>query len=302
MKVELYTHGDFDGIASAAILYRFFYECGHEITHIETLSYIDLNEQEWHSKLFDNICCVSDFVCPKNITSAPFWVWADHHASNSPPSSSENGFVIYDPTAKSCAGLLAPLTPELKELGEWADVIDSASYSSAHQALFSRDAAMTVNFALTLAPKKLRISLIKNLAFRSLEEIASEPNIQKLADSVRRRNYAATEYLRYNARIVKGRYTVGIAFFPHARIQARYAILYTHPDVDFYIYTRPVKNKFSLSVAINRFKHTHSPIPLGDLLQTIGGGGHNDVAAITLQTKEEALILSTELASLLSSL
>jgi len=302
MDVELYTHGDFDGIASAAILYRFFYECGHEITHIETLSYVDLDLQSWHSKTFSSICCVSDFMCPKTIVSAPFWVWADHHASNSPPPDTQNGFIIYDPSAKSCAGLLVPLAPELEELGKWADVIDSASYTSAHQALFGREAAMTVNFALTFASKKCRISLIKNLAFRSLEEVASEPNIQKLADSVRRRNYAATEYLKTNAQLIKGHYTVGIAFFPHSRIQSRYAILYTHPDIDFYIYTRPVKSKFSLSVAINRFKHAHSPIPLGALLESIGGGGHNDIGAVTLQTKEEALTLSQMLATLLSNL
>ena len=77
MKFDLYTHGDFDGLVSGAIMYKFCLESGLEPGRIEFVNYSTHAPSVWDNFPFDNsaVNVVTDYLFSPALLESSFFVW-----------------------------------------------------------------------------------------------------------------------------------------------------------------------------------------------------------------------------------
>jgi hypothetical protein len=284
----LYFHKQcFDGIASAVICRAYLVE--HEGWPQPTAVPIGYElQREWLKTPFARWTAVVDFLFHPE---ARFW--ADHHETTfagGPPAQMRKGW-FYDPTADSCAGLLArtltssaPNLRRFAELARWADVTDAAHYQSPEEALFPPAPALIVNGALADASPDECSSLVAFLSTQSLAQAAALPWI--VAKTV-----ALETRVRAGLKLLKGALRVdgGVASFivdsPPDVLIHRYAPYVFAPDARYSAGPIRLVDRIRLSVMRNPWIDFES-IHLGSLCARFGGGGHQRVGAATFAPAE----------------
>src|SRR3984885_14096756 len=150
MKLRI-LHNDhfFDGFASAAVFSRFFSESINPNAEIGFTGLSHKPNQKFiEEELFDgDENAIVDF---KYSPSARLTWWFDHHQSAFLSPEDERQFYagtwvtkFYDPAYRSCTKLIAEILAtkfefqhdRLRELIEWADIIDGARYEDAKTAV-----------------------------------------------------------------------------------------------------------------------------------------------------------------------
>ncbi|RLI42740.1 hypothetical protein DRO59_03155 [Candidatus Bathyarchaeota archaeon] len=303
MKAEIYFHGDFDGVVSGALMYKFLTPFTSDIS-IHSINYDRVTE--WSQKRFDSdLVAVVDFKFTEGLLAAPFFIYADHHKTGITDEqlhmaeSASNGFCIFDSAASSCAKLLAPIADLHPEVIHCADVVDSAGYDSPTQALkMDKPEMLKVAAAVTSGNELLRRKVLTLLATRPVEVVVKDEEIAYLHAKYAARQLKALNYLSLNARVIGN---VGIASFLGCFFSSRYAIFALHPDIDYSVYVRSYQNNIYLSLGRNPWKKLDRRYDAGRIMSMYGGGGHEDVGAVVLHDCNQAESVAYDIAKKLTS-
>ena len=315
MKVRVCFHNQcFDGTASAAVFTRLFRERINRDAEFHYTGLAHRAGQLFDEDLFDgDENAIVDF---KYSPSPRLTWWFDHHQSAFLKDADAEHFKkdtegrkFYDPTFRSCTGLIAQVgatrfgfeTANLKELIHWADIIDGAQYPDAKSAVEMREPAMRLGLVIEASRSRdLLPKLIRELTSRSLSEVAALPYIAESFEELFEEHQKAGEILRARATLDSG-----VVFFDISEdgleTYNKFIPYYAFPQAVYCVGVSVSKDRAKIAVGTNPWNPTRKTVNLASICERHGGGGHAKVAAISLPPGDhaEARRLGLEIAELL---
>jgi hypothetical protein len=290
----LYFHYPcFDGLVSAVLASEFLEN--HEDWHIEKFQPVDYTLRDsWLSSELKKPCAIVDFLYHPH---ADFW--ADHHQTSILTAAAKEDFqrrkskscLLFDPRARSCASLVFRhlhrfLThkPYLKEMAEWAEKIDSATYSSVEEAILGDAPALRI--ARTLAgedetgPEYAKF-LLRQMRDHDLSYVAALNEVKSREDRVRRGILKGLKRVKARLTLERGDVAVFDARPRGDQVISRYAAYYFEPKARYSIAVVRSPEGIRITAMRNPWKSFRS-IPLGRAFAKFGGGGHERVGAVQL--------------------
>jgi hypothetical protein len=314
--LQILYHGNcFDGVASAAIFWRFFRDregAPLEVTframgHGQGDPYGEDHAATFHA----DVNAVLDF---RYSPSPRLDWWCDHHHSTFIEPAHRDHFEAhpsprhrFDPAAPSCAGLLAGWlreghgldTSPFGELIRWADLIDSARFDSPAQAVELAEPPLQLMALLDSAPGDALVrTMLEGLATGDLAGVHRLPEIRRALEPVLEANRRAVELFRRRMELRDGVAYVDLAadgvdgfnkFIPyHLADGVRYTVVLTSSA-----------RRAKVSVGSNPWRRPQPLTNIADLCARYGGGGHPVVGAVTLPPAEveRARQISLEIAA-----
>ena len=286
MEIDLYFHGDFDGIASAVIFAHEYYRAIPINLHP-----VNYNIDRWQHHKFNihNLNCVVDFPFSEALEDCVAWVWYDHHNyENLKLPKHPRGFHRYDPSAVSCAELVFKdfPHPRMEELMYWARVVDGALYENPKQVLLPEEPALQISASVPSGNNAYRCELVQWLVQDSIEEVARKPEVQERLTKTVRRNVRAIEWLRRHPKFFGEK--VFLADFEGAGISSRYAAFFLYPQIEYCLLWRKInKEQFELSISVNPWNPPKRLVDVSKIARVLGGGGHEKAAGVLLPNTPE---------------
>lgn len=292
----------FDGTTSAALFASFYRDVIDRDAAIIPIGMIhrDGNPFEGIAMDADDHACV-DFRFSADPRMR--W-WFDHHPTAFQPPALREVFDrahaptwFFDPTAPSCAGLMAQRLaagwdwkppPHLADAVAWADKIDAARFASAAEAVALDVPAQQLAAWLAhgRSPRDTA-RYVEWLARGSLAEVAARPEVKpQLAElaAERARELDATRAIGAWHRDV-------IVFDRMDDVGARNPGFLGYQLFPGALYTvSATRTQASIKITVGKNPWTTSPRPsdidVGELCARLGGGGHAVVGGITLRPDE----------------
>jgi hypothetical protein len=285
----LYVHFPcFDGVVSGVLSILFLSKSLH--WRFRTIHPVNYSQQDdWSHLQLPRRSAVVDFLYHPQ---ADFW--ADHHSTTfcselmkADFEAHGHEFRFYDSRAGSCAMLLwqqlgAFLGPDprLEEMARWADKIDSASYASVEEAIFSLHPAMVVSRSLAVdADGEYCRFLITLLQKSNLEEAAQTSQVQKRFITAKTLTDAGLDRVGKSISL-RG----NVAFFEansEGVMMNRYAPYCFYPHASYSVGVVHSKSGTKITAMRNpwlNFESAH----LGQFMRKFGGGGHQRVGSVIL--------------------
>jgi hypothetical protein len=223
--------------------------------------------------------------------------WFDHHQSafETPADeaafrSDKSGKKFWDPTAKSCTRFLARVAREkfgwdpspLRELIDWAEVIDGALFPSPQMAVALTDPAMQLMLLIeatkdpSLCPR-----LIRELSDRPLSAVLQEKWVTEPLAPLLARHHELVRLVESRIALDGGVATYDLADLGVDNVNKFIAYAADARTLYTVSVTRgPARSKISLGS--NPWKQDQRRHNLAQIAERYGGGGHPAVAAISL--------------------
>jgi oligoribonuclease NrnB/cAMP/cGMP phosphodiesterase (DHH superfamily) len=314
VNYHLYFHNDFDGVASGAVMLNFLNSRGDDIVSFTPVDYSPLLKKNWARFKFKEPFIIVDFLYHPKAS----W-WFDHHRTSFINNRWYKEFKsdknrAFDQTAKSACSLMAEhlmkkfdYSPPkfFVDLVKWADIIDSASYKSAKEAIFGRQPAIKLVPVLELIDGKGKASakyfekVIKFLANEPLSRTIQTPIIRREIKKVEKSNREIKRIFK-NISFVSGK----VVFIDGTRTKnqfSRYIGYYFYPEINYSITLEFRRYCYHLSVGKNPWKREPAGINIGELLSKYGGGGHKTVGGVERKSKPEILRIAGEVIEYLNN-
>ncbi len=297
-KVRICFHDRcFDGTSSAAVFSRFYRE---RIDPQAEFHYSGLVHQPAGTvidpEMFDgeeNV--IVDF---KYSPSPRLTWWFDHHQSAflSPQDAEHfrgerSGRKFYDPSYRSCTKFLSHIArdqfgfnPEpLRELIQWADIIDGAQYESPQAAVKMNVPATQLALVIEASrDDQLTTRLIPDLARRSLAEVVQRPDVAEHFQELYRRHQSSMEVLRGRIEYDRGVVYFDIADQPLEGYN-KFIPYDLYPDCVYSVGVSSSSQRIKVAVGSNPWKLPEERKNLASLCERYGGGGHAREAAISFE-------------------
>ena len=297
MRVRILHHDHcFDGAAAAAFFSRFAEAKFYPGASFEFTGLAHKASQIFEPELFDgDVNAIVDF---KYATDPRLTWWFDHHQSAflSPEDAEHfrhdtSGRKMYDPTFKSCTKYIATVAKEkfgfeaddLKELVEWADIIDGAQYPDAQNAVDLVAPAAKLTLVIESAHgHDLVERIIRQMRTRTLQEIVDDPEVQKFYQPLYQRHIASIDVIRQAAKCERGVVSFDLV---DSKLEGynKFIPYYLHPES---IYTVSVSvSTFRTKVSVGSNPWVTEPLKhnLASICERYGGGGHPKVGAISFE-------------------
>ncbi len=189
--LKIFFHDNcFDGTASAALFEDFYrrHIDGKAKVVYEGVQHVNGDPFAGLAIDADDNACVDFRYCQ----SPRMTWWFDHHVSAFQPpeirahfNADQSGQKFYDPTATSCSKFLVEvlgdhfgyeLPPHMRELVEWADIIDTARFGSAKAAVeLDVPATKLMTWIRHMREPELMHRYISALRSMSMAELVSQP-------------------------------------------------------------------------------------------------------------------------------
>jgi hypothetical protein len=297
VRLRVLYHGNcFDGCSSAGVFSRFYRE--RVAKGPLDVAYRPLEHkgepQPFPADCFDgdeNACVDFRYSQDPRLT----W-WFDHHASAFQLPGDEahfradaTGRKFYDPTAKSCTKFLADTvtakfgfdqTP-LRELIEWAEIIDGALFPNADMAVELKEPALQLmTFIENNREPALADRFIADLISRPLAEIAADPYVKNALVPVLEQHRRNIDAIRTAARLEGG-----VVFFDVAdqNIGAfnKFIAYYLFPHARYTV-GLTLGARAKISVGSNPWAKTPRTHAINLICERYGGGGHPVVGAVSI--------------------
>jgi len=297
MRVRILYHDHcFDGAASAAYFTRFMQGAFHPEAEFVYTGMAHKASQLFEESLFDgDENAIVDF---KYSSDPRLTWWFDHHQSAFlTPEDAEHfrqdhsGRKLYDPTYKSCTSFICAVAGErfgfqaedLRQLVDWANIIDGAQYSDAKTAVELGAPAMKLTLVIEGAKGSGIIwKIIRWMQHRKLEEIAAEPEVVALFDPLYRRHLDSVGMIR--GRAVEGD---GVVYFDLTGYDLegynKFIPYYLFPDSIYTVSVSPSSFRTKISVGSNPWVREVPKHNLATICERYGGGGHARVGAISFE-------------------
>ena len=228
--------------------------------------------------------------------------WFDHHPTAFQPPALRDTFErvhaptwFYDPTAPSCAGLIARSLASgwqwqppayLADTIVWADKIDAASFASAEQAAALSTPAQRL--AAWLAHGRTPVDTahyIEQLSRASLAEVATRPEIAPQLAAVadeRGRELGAIEKLA----VWHGDVVVFDRLDDFGARNPGFLAYMLFPTCLYMVAATRNAQSLKITVGVNPWSKTPRRHDIGELCARYGGGGHAVVGGVTLKPGE----------------
>ncbi len=303
MRMHVLFHDNcFDGAASAAVFSRFFLE---RIRPGTELSYQGLSHGAGGSAIPESVFqgdenAIVDF---RYSQSPRLTWWFDHHASGFQDTGDEahfradkSGRKFHDPLRKSCTKYLADVAAErfgfdsrpLKELIDWAELIDGAQFPSPEMAVALREPALQLMTVLEANRDPPFIPhVIRLLQDAALSKVAALPLIQTPFQPLLARHRAHVEVVRRKARLDND-----IVFFDVADENLdginKFIAYDLFPDARYVVWVGKSAQRTKVSIGSNPWRPELRRHDLSAIAQRYGGGGHSVVAAMSFRPEEVA--------------
>ncbi|HEX4355277.1 MAG TPA: hypothetical protein VHZ95_20240, partial [Polyangiales bacterium] len=295
-------HGHcFDGMASAALLTGLLEQVeGGELQ----FRYRGLDHQPGGSHvpetiLTGDINAVVDF---RYSPSDKLEWWFDHHISGivgdeerARFADDRSGHKFFDPSYGSCCKLIADKArsvfgvqfDRLADLIHWADVIDTAGFSSAKMAVELREPALQLMTVIEehgddafLTP---RIRALANGT--SIDELVAEPSVQAQLAPLLERHRVTCEVVRQRASSNAGVVYFDLSGSGDDRYN-KFIPYWLFPESRYCVAVTAGRSRAKVSVGSNPW----APVPrthnIAAICARYGGGGHEVVGAISLKAGE----------------
>ena len=294
MRVKVFYHDKcFDGASSAALFTRFYRErirdAEFEYQGLVHRAGALFNEEDFTGE--EN--AIVDF---KYSSSPRITWWFDHHQSAflTPQDASHfeqdlSNTKFYDPDYRSCTKFIAEVTqqrfgfnPEpVKELVEWADIIDGALYEGPQEAVEMKAPAMKLTMVIEANQDPEFIpALIPRLAYKALDEIVAEPSVADRIPPLLERHRQSIALLRERSECKDG-----VIFFDVTDHDLegynKFIPYYLHPKCVYSIGLSKSAFRTKVSVGSNPWAQVDHFENLARICERYGGGGHARVGAIS---------------------
>ena len=299
----LYHDHCFDGAASAAFFSRFIADRMHPGAEFAYTGMSHVAAQSFEESLFDgDENAIVDF---KYATTDKLTWWFDHHQSAFlSPSDAEhfralkaNGNprgerLYFNPQYRSCTQYIADVTreqfgyapPDLANLVHWADIVDSASYSNAQEAVGLGSAALKIVLIIEAAKAPETVQrLIRMMQSQTLDEIVADPLMQSLYLPLQDRHQRSMELIRQRA-TCEG----GVVYFDLVGQDVegynKFIPYYLFPEAVYTVSVSEQSFRTKVSVGSNPWVKAGIAHNLASICERYGGGGHPKVGAISFPT------------------
>ncbi len=306
MKLAILFHDNcFDGLASAGLFHAFAARhLGRDLRFVfGGLAHSPPGDGGNSSstgalgpaRLIGDVNAVVDF---RYIADERLHWWFDHHKSAFATEEDRRHFEqdvsgkkYFDPSAPSCAGFLAAALArdhgfehaEFQELIRWADIIDSARFSSPRMAVELKEPALRLMTWIENSTSfDERTEVILRLTREPLGELVKAPFISKGLEPLLERHWRTVEAVKKRHRLegavvwcdMTDEPLLGMNKFTpyHLQPNAKYAVIVTRSD-----------SRSKVSVGYNPWAPAEErEHDIASLCERYGGGGHAVVGAISL--------------------
>jgi hypothetical protein len=223
--------------------------------------------------------------------------WADHHATPFLTPDFEQAYLkrtspllFYDAAAPSCSALLwnhlasagGHRTERFAAMVEWATKIDAARYSSVDEIFDATASALTINLALSQFTDPRECDrLVRISKDGGLEALAADRTIRRRAERARRLSADGLKRFKRRAHLVDDI----VVFDVDARnsVINRYAPYRFFPGARYSAGIIRKSDGVRITAMRNPWKEFDS-VPLGEIFEKVGGGGHTRVASLVLKS------------------
>ncbi|HEY0101360.1 MAG TPA: hypothetical protein VGB76_20720 [Pyrinomonadaceae bacterium] len=302
MKLRLLYHGHcFDGVASAAVFTR-FYRTRMKSSEGVDVQYTPLLHRP--GSLFDEEMFDGDenaIVDFKYSSSDRLTWWFDHHQSAFLTPEDEahfhadrSGRKFWDADSKSCTEFIARIAHEqfgysdagLAPLIEWAHIIDGAFYESPAQVVELRAPALQLMQVIENVPDDWFLEkLIRELAERSLDEVATSAEVQERLHPILLRHRETLEVVRRKIAYARGVVTFDLVDEGHEAFN-KFIPYYLHPETTYSVAVTRTSKRTKISVGSNPWSPRPRTHNIAKICERYGGGGHAVVGAVSYGTDE----------------
>lgn len=286
----------FDGAASAALLARFIGDRYAPDAIVQFTGLKHLPDFSWRPSIFDgDENAIVDFrYCPYPEVA---W-WFDHHQSAFLSEEDERHFKrtrsnkkVLDVSYSSCARLIADSleraygyrAPDLRQLIEWADIVDGAKYPNAHCAIDVKPPMNRLKMVLEHGEDPvLRNFIVGNLRYTRVDQLLAKPAVRACAERLVAQHHRSIALLRERAE-VKGR-TVFFDLSEGERVPFnKFVPYYLFPEARYVVALTRAASGLKISLGANPWTNNGEAENLAALAEHFGGGGHPYVAGIALE-------------------
>jgi hypothetical protein len=301
--LRIHYHRDFDGMVSAAVLAAILRELRGDEVVWESVNYHQ--RDDWENFAADTRFAIVDFHFHPRAE-----YWFDHHPTTflTPElrkqySPSERW--QWDETSPSCPPLILAhaerhwdyAVPErFREMAHWSNVIDAARYETVDQALFGDAAALRISRSLYVAPDAGWLDrLVGEMAEKSLEEIASRPDVEKAWQRATRNRDRALEQFPPTVKSVEEHVLLYDASSNEIR-RERFAAFFHHPEIRYSVGVIPTRAGYHVTAGVNPWNPPELGAHIGEIMEDYGGGGHRTVGGANPPSLEDARRIAAEVA------
>ncbi len=303
MDYNLYFHNDFDGIASGAVMLDFLKGRGDKIISFNPINYFAEIQEKWPKFKFKAPFILVDF---RYHPGADFWF--DHHLSTFISKKWQDNFAndgthYFGPKFKSCCGLIISRlgkqfgyqpASHIKELARWADIVDSASYKSAKQAIELKEPYLRLALFLDDDSHPLhQEEIIKRLVSEPISKIVKLPFIVKELKKLDYETGKAKKIFK-DISVLKGKIMLVDTTKTKIFI-SRYMGYFLYPQLNYFVIVMRSDNGYHISAGKNPWKKMPNKVAIGEMLGKYGGGGHGGVGGVDRRTKSEILKVAGEI-------
>ena len=297
MRVRVLYHDHcFDGAASAAFFSRFYQAKYAPQASFEFTGLAHKASQLFEDGLFDgDVNAIVDF---KYSPDPRLDWWFDHHQSAFLSTEDADHFKhehspqkLVDPSYGSCTRFICDVArdkfgydaPDLKELVDWADIIDGARYASAKDAVEMRAPAMKLTLVIESAKgSEIIHKIIRWMRERPLSAIVQEAEIQQLYSPLHERHIRSIDIIRNHARCQDG-----VIYFDLIGEDLdgynKFIPYYLFPDSTYTVSVSNQSFRTKVSVGSNPWAAQTPSHNLATICERYGGGGHPRVGAISFE-------------------
>ena len=302
MRLRVLYHGNcFDGCSSAGIYSRFYRE---KIAKEPAEVVFRPLEHKGDAAAFpadcfdgdENVCV--DFRYSQDPRLS--W-WFDHHASAFQLPGDEahfradaTGRKFYDPAAKSCAKFVARIlstqfgwdAAPLRELIEWAELIDGALFPSAAMAVELEEPALRLmTWIENNRDPALADRFITDLVTRPLGDIALTPYVREPVEALLAQHRKNIGLVRGAARLERGVVSYDLADSPVGPLN-KFITYYLFPAARYSVGVSLGGARVKISVGSNPWAPVPRTHDISKICERYGGGGHAVVGAVSVPKGE----------------
>lgn len=300
MKLRVLYHGHcFDGLASAAVFTRFYLNRINPGASVEYAGLLHRPGALFDENMFDgDENAIVDF---KFSSSDRLTWWFDHHQSAFLTPEDEahfrkdrSGKKFLDATRKSCTEFIADVAHSqfgfedatLEPLVHWAHIIDGALYESPAQCVELGAPALQLMQVIESDPDDAFMEqIIRDLATRTLDEVATSPEVQRRFQPILKQHRETLELVRRKATFERGVVQFDLVdegmdgfnkFIPY----------YLYPETTYSVAITRGAHRTKISVGSNPWAERPRTHNIASICERYGGGGHAVVGAISFATNE----------------
>lgn len=303
-KYHIYFHNDLDGLVSSAIMFDFLVKNDDGVASFNPIDYAPGLRENWAKYKFKEPFVLMDFLYHPRAA----W-WFDHH---------ETTFInplwrkkyknddrhFFDPKYKSCCGAILyhlkktygyKVPSDLSLIVEGADIVDSAGYKSAKEAISTEKDYRKFSFFLHEANinNKTWAWLSMALPYRPLKKILADSRIKNKLAKILGSWGRGLKFVKEKT-VIKG--MVGVLYARNSKLPTNsYMVYYLYPKLAYSLVVYQNGKSYHIGVGRNLWFKLKKDVNVSKLMSNYGGGGHRGVGGVEANSRAEALKYAEEM-------